>query len=209
MMSFMKKYFLTGLVTLLPLAITVWVGLFIINFLTAPFVGLMMRMLDSLPIPPRLILATSRWLVLIGLFLFTIGLGAIARLFLFKAFMRLGDRLVQKIPLFNKVYKTTRDIIQTVFNSDQKSFQQVVMVSFPYPGCFVLGLVIRPAPQTCSDAAKEDLVSVFLPTTPNPTTGYLIIRPKAELIYLDMPSEDAFKYIVSCGVVPPEPTAEP
>ena len=204
----MKKYFLTGLVTLLPLAITVWVGLFIINFLTAPFMGLMTQALDFLSIPERLIWTLSRWLILICLFLFTIGLGIVARWFLFKALMRTGHQIVQKIPLINKVYRTTKDIIETIFNSDQKTFQQVVMVSFPYPGCYVLGLVIRPAPQTCSDAAKEELISVFLPTTPNPTTGYLIIRPKSELIYLDMPSEDAIKYIVSCGVVPPESREE-
>ena len=207
----MKKYFLTGLVTLLPLAVTVAIAIFVVNFLTKPFMGLVTPLLGSLLQIKSVnaIRTISQLLILVSLFLFTLGLGFVARWFFFKSMMRTGDRLAQKIPLFNKVYTTARDIIENIFNGDQNSFQQVVMVSFPYPGCYTLGLVIRKAPETCSQAANQEFVSVFLPTTPNPTTGFLIIRPKSDLIYLDMQSEDAIKYIVSCGVVPPESSEAP
>jgi len=84
----------------------------------------------------------------------------------------------------------------------------VVMFPFPHTGSYVLGLISRDAPVTCSEAGKEELISIFVPATPNPMTGFLIMRPRSELIYLEMRSEDALKYIVSCGVVPPESVKE-
>lgn len=202
----MKKYFLTGLATLLPLALTVWVALFIIKFLTAPFIDVVTHIVGAWPIPHNLIRAISQLLILLALFLFIVGLGLVARWFLFKSLIKIGDRLLHKIPLVNKVYKPTKDIIQSLFNSEKKTFQQVVMLSFPYPGCYTLGLISREAPATCSKAFQSEMVSVFIPTTPNPTTGYMVLRPQSELIVLDMQPDEAIKYIVSCGVVAPSHT---
>jgi uncharacterized membrane protein len=206
----MKKYFITGLVTLLPLAVTVMLVLFVVNFLTKPFMGIVTHPLSALPIESeKLIRTISQLLILLALFLFTLTIGMLAHRFFFKALMKLGDRIVSRIPLVNKIYKTTREIFHTLFASDKKSFQQVVMFSFPRKGSYVLGLISREAPKTCSDASMDsDMVTIFVPATPNPMTGFLIIRKKSELIYLDMHSEDALKYIISCGVVPPEPAKE-
>jgi uncharacterized membrane protein len=78
------------------------------------------------------------------------------------------------------------------------------MVPFPRPDVFVLGLIARSSPPMCANAAKEDLVSVLVPTTPNPTTGFLLMYKRSELINIDMRPEDAIKYIVSCGVIIPD-----
>jgi uncharacterized membrane protein len=209
----MKKHFITGLVILLPLVVTIAVVIFLVNFLTEPFIGIVSALFSKLHIinkgflfltPEQLLRYSSKVIILILLFLITVGLGMITRWFLINTLFRLGDRILHRIPIVNTVYKTTQDIIKTLFVSDKKSFKQVVMVPFPRPDVFVLGLISRESPVICSQAAGENLVSVLVPTTPNPTTGFLLMFRPSELIPIDMRPEDAIKYIVSCGVIIPE-----
>jgi uncharacterized membrane protein len=207
--AMMKKYFFTGLVTLLPLAVTILAVMFIVNLLTKPFLGIVTHFLNLLPIESKhLIRIISQISILVFLFLFTLSLGMIARRFFLKTFMKIGDRLMNRIPLVNKIYKTVKEIFHTLLSGDKKTFQQVVMMPFPHRGCYALGLVSQEAPKTCNESSNQELVSIFIPATPNPLTGFLLMRPRSELIYLDMRSEDAIKYIVSCGVVPPESVKE-
>lgn len=197
----MRKILLTGLVVLLPLAITLWVVQFIVNLLTRPFIDLMMSFIQmtSFPFVSETILRTlSQVIILVALFVFIWLFGLFGQWFLINALLKAGDRLLDKIPVVRTVYKTTKQIIDSLFTGDQRSFQQVVMVSFPCEGSFVLGLVTQIAKE-----GKDPLMTIFLPTTPNPTTGYLIFRPKSELIYLKMKTDEAIKYIVSCGVALP------
>jgi uncharacterized membrane protein len=208
----MKKYFLTGLIILLPLAVTIAIIVFIINFLTQPFIGLVSPLLKDLPFmkhgflfltPEQIIIYTSKLLILILLFFFTVGLGMITRWFFIHALLNLSDKILHRIPIVNTVYKTTQDIIKTLFASDRNTFKQVVMVPFPRENTFVLGLIASESPADCSKAAHEELISVLVPTTPNPTTGFLLMYPKKALIYIDIRPEDAIKYIISCGVIIP------
>ena len=208
----MKKYFITGLVILLPVAVTIAIVIFLVDLLTKPFMGWVMQLLMHTNIknlgfsifsPEQVIRYGSQIIILIGLFLVILGIGFLGRWFFIKSFFRLSDKLLHKIPLVNKVYKTTQDIIQTLFVTDKNSFKQVVLVPFPSQETFCLGLVSRASPKVCSAKAQEDMVSVFIPTTPNPTTGFLIMYKKQDLIFLDMKTEEAIKYIVSCGVILP------
>ncbi len=208
----MKKHFITGLVILLPLTVTILVLGFLIRFLTQPFVGLVASFLEQLHIvnkgflflgPEQVIKYFSQFLILITLFLVTVFLGMITRWFFINALFRLGDKILHKIPIVNTVYKTTQEIIKTLFASDKNSFKQVVMAPFPGPGSYMIGLVSREAPPECSKAMNDELISVLIPTTPNPTTGFLLMFPKKDLIYLDMKTEDAVKCVVSCGVIHP------
>lgn len=205
----MKKYFFTGLVTLLPLAIAIWFARFLIDFLTRPFIGLTSHLLRALDIPENLIHIVSQFLILIFLFLFVVSLGIFARRFAISLLLKFGDNILHKIPLINKIYKTSQDLINALFSGEEKSFQHVVMLRFPYEECFVLGLVARDGPSECSLSAKDELLTIYIPTTPNPMTGFLVMRCKSDLIYLDMTTEDAIKYIVSCGVVLPSHVKEP
>lgn len=209
----MKKYFITGLVILLPLAVTIAIVVFIVNFLTKPFIGIVSSFLKDFNIinkgflflsPEQVVLYGSKLLILICLFLFTLLLGVIARWFFFKALLNLSDKILHRIPLINKVYKTTQEIIKTIFVTDKSSFKQVVMVPFPKGGSYVMGLVSREAPKACSEQSGGELFSVLVPTTPNPTTGFLLMYKKEEIIFLDLKPEQAIKYIVSCGVITPE-----
>ncbi|MCB1071890.1 MAG: DUF502 domain-containing protein [Chlamydiia bacterium] len=209
----MKKYFITGLVILLPLAVTIAIVVFTVNFLTKPFIGLVSELLKDFGIlnkgflfltQEQVVLYGSKLLILICLFLFTLLLGVIARWFFFKALLNLSDKVLHRIPLVNKVYKTTQEIIKTIFVTDKSSFKQVVMVPFPKPGTYVMGLISRESPKVCSEKSGSELYSVLVPTTPNPTTGFLLMYKKEEIIFLDLKPEHAIKYIVSCGVITPE-----
>lgn len=204
----MKKYFLAGLVTLLPLAVTFWVISLIVGFLTKPFEGIVSSFLSSLPgfghVPRASIHLINQILILITLFFLTLFFGFIARRYFFNRLIKFGDSILYKIPLVNKVYKTSKDIVLSLFNTKNQSFKQVVLLNFPYSGSYCLGLISSDAPDTCSASIDTDMVSVYIPTTPNPTTGYLVICRKSDLMYLKMKAEDAIKYVVSCGVIQPE-----
>lgn len=218
----MKKHLITGIVILLPLTVTLLILGFLIRLLTQPFVGLVSNFLAQLNIvnkgflfltPDQVIKYFSQFLILITLFLITVGLGMITRWFFINALLRLGDKILHKIPVVNTVYKTTQEIIKTLFVSDKNSFKQVVLAPFPDTSSYMLGLVAREAPPQCSRAINDELVSVLIPTTPNPTTGFLIMYRKSELVYLDMKPEEAIKCIVSCGVIhpgtsPPKPVSK-
>lgn len=203
----MKKYFISGLVILLPVTLTVWFLHFVVNLLTKPFVGLVLKIFpaSALKLHPQLLKYGSQIIILVGLFLLTLILGFFARWFIFNALVKLSDKILHKIPLINKVYKTTQDLVKTIFVTDKNSFKQVVMVPFPYKGLYSIGFVSRKAPDTCSEAINNQLYSVFIPTTPNPTTGFIILFKKEDLIFLEMKPEDGIKYIVSCGVIIPPP----
>ncbi len=214
----MKKHFITGLIVLLPLAVTVAVVVFLVNFLTKPFIGLVSSILAKFDIinhglffltPEQTIRYGSQLLILILLFFVTVLIGIVTKWFFIKALLNLGDRILHKIPLVNTVYKTTQDIIKTLFVSDKNAFKQVVMAPFPREGSYVIGLIAREAPKYCSDKVGIPLLSVLIPTTPNPTTGFLLMYKKEDLIFLEMKTEEAVKYIVSCGVIIPEPGKAP
>lgn len=205
----MKKYFFTGLAILLPLAVTIWVVAFIVRFLTKPFMGVVTDFVKRFPHYGPLgteegIRIFSKILILIALFLLTLLLGMVARRFFFRGMLKLGDRILDRIPLFNKVYKTTKEIIQALFASKGQSFKQVVLLPFPYQGSYCLGLIAGDSPSTEGQSTDEQMISIFIPTTPNPMSGFLVMIPKEEVIYLEMKSEDAIKYIVSCAVVQPD-----
>lgn len=209
----MKKYFATGVVTLLPVAVTIAVIFFLVNLLTNPFMGFVQGILERYSwfetgflflSQDQVLKYSSQILILMLLFFVTVVLGILARWFFIHSLIRLGDRLLHSIPLVNKLYKTSKDVIHTLFSSQHNAFKQVVMVPFPTREIYSLGLVTRSAPEVCSDVVKSKLTAVFIPTTPNPTSGYLLMIKERDITYLDMSVEDAVKFIISCGVIHPE-----
>lgn len=209
----MKRYFITGLVILLPLAVTIAVVVFIMNFLTEPFIGIVENFLKGFEwrqtklsdvIPHNVIHYGAQIIILIALFLFTIILGFLARWFFIRYLIKLSDKILHRIPLVNKIYKTTQEIINTFFRKESKSFQRVVLVPFPAKDVYCLGLVSRSAPEKIEQLLGSKLLSVFIPTTPNPTSGFILMFKEEDVIDLDIRTEDALKFIVSCGVIHPE-----
>ena len=195
---------MTGLVMLLPLALTLWIISSLIHWLTEPFVGIAERILSAVgligtPIlfisAENVLLGLSQLLVLAALFGFIILIGAIGRHFFFRYLIRLSDAVLHKIPVISSVYKTSQELIQTLLTTDNRAFKQVVLVPFPNADCLSIGLVTREGP------AAPHLIPVFVPTTPNPTSGYLIMFDRSKVTPLDMTVEEAFRYIISCGVL--------
>lgn len=209
----LKNYFMTGLAILLPLVITILILEFIVNFLTEPFMGAIAPLLKHFHLdqygmpyfpPEKFLKYISKACILVFLFLFTVLIGIVTRWFFIKFALNLWDRLLHKIPVIKTIYKTTQDIIKTLFSPDKNSFQQVVMVQFPKEGIYALGLIAQESPASCSKKVGEKLITVLVPTTPNPTAGFLLMYREKDLIYIDMKPEDAIKYIVSCGVITPQ-----
>lgn len=199
-----KRYFATGLVILLPLAVTIAILVFIINFLTAPFVGFFEHFLEGTEFYQNyqgFVNFLLKIVFLFALFLFTVLLGFLARIVVFKSMLSIYDYFLHRIPIIKTIYKTTQQVIKTVFGGRSRSFKQVVLVPFPKAGAFCVGLVSSPAPGLCEKATGKSLITVFVPTTPNPTSGYLIMYDESDVTYIDMKIEDAIKYIISCGVL--------
>jgi len=193
----MKKYFVTGLVVLLPLALTFWIVSFILGLLTDPFLGVAETALKLLGFTSQEALDFgANVLALVFLFLMIITIGAIGRYFFFKYLLQLSDAILHRIPLISTVYKTSQELINTVFKQDSTSFKQVVLVPFPHVGALSIGLVTQ-------EESLEGRMAVFIPTTPNPTSGFLVMFYKAQVTPLSMTVEQALRYIISCGVLMP------
>jgi uncharacterized membrane protein len=104
----------------------------------------------------------------------------------------------------NSVYRTSQDVISTLFEAKSKAFRQAVVVPFPNPTTLSLGFITREAPIACSGAVNDELVSVFVPTTPNPTSGFLLMARPKDITHIDMPVEDAVRYVISVGMILPD-----
>lgn len=136
-------------------------------------------------------------LILIGMF--TTG-------FIGKFFVRLGDFIVSKMPLISSIYSLLKQLFETVLSPKSQSFKEAVLIEYPRKGIWIIGFL---AGQSSSELqqktpTKDKMLSIFVPTTPNPTSGFLVLVPQTEVIKLDMSVEDALKYVVSCGIVSPE-----
>jgi uncharacterized membrane protein len=200
----MKRHFITGLVVLLPLALTFWIVSFIIDLFTHPFLGFAQKTFAALGwdkvsflflSPEDVVNLASKVLILIFLFVVIMGIGWVGRYFLFKYILKLGDTILHRIPVISTVYKTSQELIQTILTTTNKSFKQVVFVPYPHSEAWSIGLVTR------DDFEVEGRVAVFIPTTPNPTSGFLVLFEKDQIIPLDMKVDEALRYIISCGVL--------
>jgi len=208
----MKKYFITGIIILLPLALTLAIISFIMNVLTDPFIGMMKGILGHYNMfatgflffsADQMIQFFSQLIILVLIFVSAVGLGWVAHSFFTKYVIKFWEKLFSRIPFFSSIYKACRDVIHALFKSNTSSFKQVVLVPFPSSASLVIGFVTNDLPLHDDKTDPDDIfVAVFIPTTPNPTGGYLTIFHNSDVINIDIKVEDAFKYIVSCGVLP-------
>lgn len=203
----LKAAFITGLVILLPIVLTFWIFSFVFDLLTAPFLGFFSTLAKEFGWfhngffflgPEETVLYVSKVVSFFSVIGVTVLLGALARWFFFRAFLRIGEMVVKKIPFINTVYNTSQDVIKTIFTTNTQSFKQVVLVPFPHSSSKAVGLVTKEEIQAEGEAT---FVSVFVPTTPNPTSGFLLLFDKKDLVYLDMSIESAIKFVISCGVL--------
>ena len=204
----MKKTFLTGLATLLPIAVTLFIVLFVVDFVTAPFVGVVENLIQKHEINlgerhSILLLFISRIAVLVLFFLVVFILGIFGRRLIFSWFINLMHRLFYKIPIIKTIYKITREISSSILTKKKDAlFKGTVIVPFPHKNTRALGLLSGSPPEEIN-SKKEGLQAVFIPTAPHPVSGFLIMYNQNEVQQTNIETEDLFKMLVSCGIYHP------
>ena len=120
-----------------------------------------------------------------------------------KFFVNLGEKIVAKMPFISSVYSLLKQVFETFFSNKKQSFNQVVLLEYPRKGLWVIGFVSAETKGEVAQKVKDKMLNVFVPTTPNPTSGFLLFVPEKETIKLNMSVEDGLKFVISCGIVTP------
>ena len=194
----MKKYFITGLLIWIPLVITIWVLKLVVDVLDQ----------SLLLLPDRL--HTENWLGfhLPGLgailtLLIVLFTGIFATNFFGAQLLRMWNAVVNRIPVVNSIYSSVKQISDTLFSSSGQAFRKALLVQWPHQGMWTIGFLTGAPGGDVLNHIPPDCLSVYVPTTPNPTGGYFVIVQRKDVVELDMTVDEALKYIFSMGVVPP------
>lgn len=208
----MKKYFFTGFITLLPLILTCVIIIWLLELVTTPFIGIAQDILLRHPQTPFFSLANhevvvnilSRLFALFFWLLVIFILGFFSRKFFMRSFLHLTDRLFSRLPFVKKIYKISHDLTKVVFSENEKTFKQTVLVPFPHKDAFALGFVTsEELPEIFTKLASTIEIAVFVPTAPHPMSGFIVLTPKCLSFPVEVSVEDAFKFLISCGVIHP------
>lgn len=214
----MKKYLITGLVILLPIALTIMIVVLLMDLLTAPFLGLVHAILAFLGTNitylhehQHILLFVSRLIVLCLVVLAIFLLGYLASKIFFKVFFSLFHRLMMKIPIIKKIYQILRDMTKTFFPHKGKVFQSSVLVNFPFEHSYMMGFQTNDVPESIKSKVPslKNAKSVFLPTALHPTSGFLLLMNSDKIHQLDLKTEDVFKCLISVGLFVPEDSNTP
>ncbi len=199
----MRANFLTGLVVIAPIGLTIWLIWAVIGWIDAvvlPFVPYRFK-------PEQYIGINLRGVGVIFFLLFTLLVGWVAKGYIGRSLLKLGESLVDRTPVVRSVYSGLKQIAETVFAQTETSFDTAVLLEYPRKGIWAIAFVSTDAKGEIASAipVSDGKAAVFLPTTPNPTSGFLLFVPRSELIVLEMTVEDAAKLVISAGLVYPNP----
>lgn len=192
-----KKYIAAGALVLVPIAGTAWVLKTVVLWMDDFFKSFLPFQLHPINLIGFDIPGLGVFFTIVLLLL----TGVLTRLYLGKKLIEVGDQMLQKLPLGSGVYSLIKQIVNTIAKKDQRAFQKVVLVEYPKAGSYALGFVTGENTMQIQKLSGANLVYVFVPTTPNPTSGFLLIVPKENLIDVDLSVEEAFKFIISGGIV--------
>ncbi|MBC7489867.1 MAG: DUF502 domain-containing protein [Glaciimonas sp.] len=196
----MRKYFITGLLVLVPLAITLWV----LNLI----IGTMDQSLLFLPMqwrPKALVGFDIPGLGTILTLLIIFFTGLATHNFIGRQVVALWEAVFTKIPVVNSIYSSVKQVSDTLFSSSGNAFRKALLVEYPRQGSWTIAFLTGIPGGDVKNHLQGDYVSVYIPTTPNPTSGFFLMVPRAATVELNMSVDEALKYIISMGVVsPPE-----
>ena len=191
----LRNYFFTGVVVLIPIGFTLYLSKFLINFSTKLVpVGLNPNTYLPYSIPGVEIILTLLFITIIG---------SLSLSFIGKKFLQIVDDLFKRIPILRTIYSALGQMTDS-FRNQEGNKKSVVLVEYPRKGTWAVGFATKENQGEIKDKTKKDLINVFVPTTPNPTSGFLLMFSKDDLIYLDMTFEEASKFIVSAGTSNPK-----
>jgi uncharacterized membrane protein len=200
MMSTLRRYFVAGLLVWIPLGITLWVLKILVELMDESLLLLphayRSEALFGFHVPGLGIILT------VAIVLTT---GALAANFFGKKLLALGDSALTRIPIVRSIYGGVKQISDTLFSPEGKAFRRAVLVRYPHSGAWTVALVTGTPQHEVAGILGNEHISVFVPTTPNITSGFFLIVPRAETVELDMTVDAALKYIISMGVAEPAP----
>jgi uncharacterized membrane protein len=207
-----RKHLITGLLVWLPLGITIWVLLWVLGLMDGVFSWLLGLSQAVLPEKAREGIETLRRVPGLGVISLLVVLwltGLFVANIFGQWFLHRWDRLLHKIPIVKSIYSSVKQVSDTLFSSSGNAFREAVMVQYPRAGSWTIAFVTgTPSGEVAAHLASPH-VSVYVPTTPNPTSGFFLMMPRAEVVPLKMSVDEALKYIISMGVVAPPPPAPP
>lgn len=195
----MKKYLITGLLIWIPLAITIWVLELIVSTMDQ----------SLLLLPPKYqphalfghqIPGLGALLTVVVVFV----TGVLASNILGQRLVLFWERILGRIPVVKTIYTAVKQVSDTLFAPGGQAFSKALLVQYPRQGCWTIAFLTGKPGGDLANHLRGDYVSVYLPTTPNPTSGFFLVMPKADVIELDMSVDEALKYVISMGVVAPE-----
>lgn len=195
----LRAYFFAGVLVTAPAAITFYVAWLVIDFVDRQITPWL---------PPRynpetyLPFGLPGIGLLILLFSLTV-IGALTAGFLGNILVRTGERILTRMPIIRSIYSATKQIFETVLRQQSTAFREVVLLEYPRPGIWAIGFITAPAAAEICRLINGEMANVFVPTTPNPTSGFLLFIPRSDLVRLSMTVEEGIKMVVSGGIVTP------
>lgn len=193
-----KNYIITGLVVWLPIIATLVIMRFLIDLLDKT-----MSLLPEAYHPEKLIGMKIPGFGVILSFVILIVTGVLATNLFGQKLMSLSERILDKIPLVRTIYNATKQMIEAIVSTNSQAFRKVLLVEYPRKGLWSVAFQTGEANREIDENTEQQMVSIFIPTTPNPTSGFLMMVPKEDVVELDMTTDEALKFIISLGVMPP------
>ncbi|MDK3018455.1 DUF502 domain-containing protein [Pseudodonghicola flavimaris] len=205
MLARLRGAFLTGLVVIAPVGLTIWLIWSVVGWID----GVVLPLVPHQMRPERYIGINLRGVGVIIFLIFTIIVGWVAKGLIGRSLINFAEGLVDRMPVVRSVYSGIKQISETVFAQTERSFEKACLVQYPRRGIWAIGFISTTARGEISDRAETGgkLMSIFVPTTPNPTSGFLLYFPEEDVIELDMSVEDAAKLVISAGLVYPNSKA--
>jgi uncharacterized membrane protein len=208
----LKKYLITGLLVWLPLAITVSVLLWLMGILDGIFFGILAGVEPFVAVGARPVLEQLRAIHGLGVILVFATLlitGALVSNVAGRWMLRQWDRLFTNIPIFKSIYVGVKKVSDTLFSSNGNAFRKAMLIQYPRAGSWTIAFQTGTPSGEVAHHLKAEYVSVYVPTTPNPTSGFFLMLPRTEVIELDMTVDQALTYVISMGTVAPDAPPAP